>query len=461
MKSTLLLVLIVLLASDSNAREDHSEFIEGPFDSPQEVTDTCLGCHEEAGEQVMKTRHWNWLGSEFSSGERGVIRLGKQNLINNFCIAVTSNWPRCTSCHIGYGWKDESFDHSDPGNIDCLICHDQTGTYRKTPTGAGMPDPSVDLEAVAKSVGPSTRRNCGVCHFDGGGGSGVKHGDLDESMFNPARDLDVHMGGNDCECTACHQTEEHQILGAGHGSMAQDINHVACTDCHENDVHGKSVLTKHVNAVACETCHIPTFAREQPTKIWWDWSTAGQDRKSRKDEYGKETYSKKKGDFVWAKNVVPVYRWYKGEAEYYVQGDTFDPSTPVMINSIKGDIQDPSARIAPFKLMRGKQPYDSEHDYLIVPHLFGPEGFWKTFDWNSASEIGMKAAGLPYSGSYGFVETEMYWPINHMVMSADNALKCTNCHGKKGDHLLDWKKLGYPDDPMKKGGREKNGLIKD
>jgi len=27
--------------------------------------------------------------------------------------------------------------------------------------------------------------------------------------------------------------------------------------------------------------------------------------------------------------------------------------------------------------------------------------------------------------------------------------------------LLDWKKLGYPDDPMKKGSREKNGLIKD
>ena len=48
MKSTLLLVLIVLLASDSSAQKDHSEFIEGPFDLPQEVTDTCLGCHEEA-----------------------------------------------------------------------------------------------------------------------------------------------------------------------------------------------------------------------------------------------------------------------------------------------------------------------------------------------------------------------------------------------------------------------------
>ena len=33
--------------------------------------------------------------------------------------------------------------------IDCLVCHDTTGTYKKVPTGAGMPDPKVDLVAVA------------------------------------------------------------------------------------------------------------------------------------------------------------------------------------------------------------------------------------------------------------------------------------------------------------------------
>jgi hypothetical protein len=54
----------------------------------------------------------------------------------------------------------------------------------------------------------------------------------------------------------------------------------------------------------------------------------------------------------------------------------------------------------------------------------------------------------------------MFWPINHMVMSSDNALKCTSCHGKGGKNLLDWKALGYAGDPIKKGTREKNGLIK-
>jgi hypothetical protein len=45
-------------------------------------------------------------------------------------------------------------------------------------------------------------------------------------------------------------------------------------------------------------------------------------------------------------------------------------------------------------------------------------------------------------------------------MSADNALKCTSCHGKGGEGLLNWKELGYPDDPIKKSGRVKNKLIK-
>ncbi len=142
-----------------------------------------------------------------------------------------------------------------------------------------------------------------------------------------------------------------------------------------------------------------------------------------------------------------------------MQGDKFDPSKPLKINRIEGSIKDPSAKIAPFKLMRGKQPYDSKHNYLIVPHLYGPEGFWKTLDWNTASEIGMKAAGLPYSGSYGFVETEMYWPVNHQVAPKEKAIKCSACHTKRASHRLDWKALGYPGDPMNKGGRVKNGFI--
>jgi len=52
----------------------------------------------------------------------------------------------------------------------------------------------------------------------------------------------------------------------------------------------------------------------------------------------------------------------------------------------------------------------------------------------------------------------MWWPINHQVSPKTSALQCKDCHnqGKR----MDWAALGYPGDPMKKGSRVKNGLVK-
>lgn len=456
MKIKYFLIFILVIFSKSFS-QDHSDMIEGPFETPQEVTETCLTCHDEVGEEILQTSHWNWLNSDSTSGKP--IR-GKINMINNFCIAVPSNWPRCTSCHIGYGWENNDFDFSAQKNIDCLVCHEQTGTYVKSPTGAGYPEESVNLTAVAQSVGLPTIKNCGNCHFNGGGGSGVKHGDMDANLFEPDEEIDIHMGGMGFQCTECHVTANHQISGGSHGSLAAGTNLISCENCHAEDPHAKELLNKHYKSVACETCHIPTYARTEPTIMWWDWSKAGEDKEVTVDEFGKEIYNKKKGEFRWAKNVTPEYFWFNGSAEYYSFGDVVDPSDNVMLNKLNGDIKDPKAKISPFKVMRGKQPYDEINKYLIIPKLYGENGYWETFDWEKASEEGMKAVGLEFSDSVGFIETEMFWPINHMVMSADNALKCTTCHGKGGEHLLDWKRLGYTGDPIKKGTRETNGYIK-
>lgn len=456
MKIKLMVVLSIFFCIPLFAQEDHTEYIEGPFESPQEVTETCLMCHEGVGEEIMETRHWKWLGDEFETKHGEQIKLGKQNIINNFCIATSSNWPRCTSCHIGYGWEDENFDFEDANNIDCLVCHDQSGTYKKIPTGAGMPDESVDLVLAAQSVGPTSKANCGTCHFNGGGGTGVKHGDLDETLLDPSEELDVHMGGLGFECSECHAGESHQILGASHGSLQEGTNHFSCADCHTEEPHAKKILNKHTSSIACETCHIPSFAREMATKTYWDWSTAGLDKNVENDEFGMPNYNKKKGDFVWEMNVVPVYSWHNGKADYYQIGDEISPSNVVKLNSLLGSIKDPDSKITPFKLMKGKQIYDSQNNYLVVPKLFGEGGYWKTYDWNGAAELGMESVNLEYSGQYDFIETEMYWPINHMVAPADNSLSCTSCHGKKGKKRLDWEKLGYDTDPMKSGGRNNN-----
>jgi len=443
--STILFLSITIMG------QSHKDLIQGPFSTPQDVTKTCLTCHESAAKEIMKTGHWNWLNEKFVDNNQTVQR-GKKNFVNNFCLAIPSNYPRCTSCHIGYGWKDASFDFSKEENVDCLVCHDQSNTYNKTPTGAGMPDKNVDLLLSAQSVGKPTRTNCGACHFNGGGGTGVKHGDLDGSIINPDPSLDVHMGKLGFQCIDCHKTEQHKTMGASHGSMAANANHIYCTNCHQGEIHKNKTLNKHTTSVACETCHIPEFARVEPTKVWWDWSKAGEDRPESKDEFGKETYNKMKGEFKWAKNVIPTYKWYNGSANYYSFGDKINPSKIVMLNMPNGDIKDPKAKIAPFKVMRGKQIYDSQNNYLIIPKLFGEGGYWKNYDWNLASQLGMKEVNLPYSGTFAFVETEMYWPINHMVAPKENALKCISCHSKEG--RLDWKALGYSGDPMKVGGRK-------
>jgi hypothetical protein len=116
----------------------------------------------------------------------------------------------------------------------------------------------------------------------------------------------------------------------------------------------------------------------------------------------------------------------------------------------RGDIDEPP-RIFPFKLHVAKQPYDTGYNYLLAPITAGPDGYWTTFDWNSAFALAQQRIGLPYSGNYDFAETWMYWPTTHMVQPKENALQCNECHGADG--RLDWQALGYPGDPITWGGR--------
>ena len=129
--------LSALIGNSSGFANDHAE-MEGPFESPMEVTAMCLECHEDAAKEVMATTHWTWEKMQNIPG-KGMKMRGKKNAINNFCVSVGSNEPRCTSCHVGYGWKDDTFDFSDESRVDCLVCHDTTGTYKKPGAGAGMP----------------------------------------------------------------------------------------------------------------------------------------------------------------------------------------------------------------------------------------------------------------------------------------------------------------------------------
>ena len=470
MKKTMLTIALsgaaLVMAQAAMATNEYHQEIEGPFDDPSQVTQTCLECHEDASMEVMKTTHWTWSAKQEVDG-KGTQMLGKKNAINNFCISVESNWPRCTSCHVGYGWKDANFDFTDESKVDCLVCHDTTGTYKKPGPGAGMPagytgiakldKKKVDLVKVAQSAGKSTRANCVACYGFGGGGDNVKHGDIDSTIANPTMDIDFHMGTDSLNfsCQECHTTEAHQIKGNAMVVSPGGTNHISCTDCHDAEPHKSKGLNKHAASVACQTCHIPTYAKGKPTKTDWDWSTAGQDLHLPDDEYGLHTYVKKKGTFVWKKDIQPEYAWYNGSGGAYLRGEKMDPTKVTQINYPVGSKDDMNAKIYPFKVHRGKQIYDKKYNYFLTPKVWpaGEDkdaGFWKSFDWDAAVKAGVKHTGLKFSGDYGFAPTEMYWRLNHMVAPASEALQCRDCHGKKG--RLDWEALGYEGDPMKKRG---------
>lgn len=428
-----------------NPAVSHANLISGEFKTGQEVTAKCLTCHAEAAHEVTQTTHWTWKSKPSYDPVRGEeLAIGKANLLNNFCIGIQSNWQGCTKCHAGYGWADANFDFSDSANVDCLVCHDQSGAYAKT-TAGNVAD-GVDLLTAAKSVGIPTRQNCGGCHFNGGGGAAVKHGDLDESLYFPSEVVDVHMGRLNFQCVDCHLTSSHQIKGKAISVSPTNENQVACTDCHDKSAtHTDSRINSHLDTVACQTCHIPAGALRQPTKMEWDWSTAGQDLPEDPHEY-----LKIKGSFVYQSSFIPEYAWYNGTADHYLLGDKIDPTGRTPITKPRGSINDPNALIFPFKVHLAKQPYDAIYNYLLQPQTVGE--YWVNFDWEKALQSGAKATGIAYSGQYGFASTEMYWPTTHMVQPKENALQCADCHGE--GTRLDWAALGYPGDPMLWGGRK-------
>ena len=456
--------------SDSTA--DHSKFkeLQGPFSDGSEVTKACLHCHTEAGHQFMKSLHWNWEYTNPKTGQK----LGKHNLINNFCTNARGNEGMCAQCHAGYGWQDESFDRTNQNNIDCVVCHDRSGGYYKLPPSTGNKacavmfegKKAIDFAKVAQSVGLPARENCGSCHYFGGGGDGVKHGDLDTSLTHASKTLDVHMDekGLNFACTMCHVTHLHQVSGSRYNTVAKDTGGTGkpgirreaatCESCHSNAPHAKSTiigikLNDHTANVACQTCHIPAMARGGvATKVDWDWRTAGAVDKNgngyKVDGYvqgngeNRDTYKSIKGTFQYSENVIPEYRWFNGTVNYLTVDSHFDPSKePIEINALNGSNNDPDARIWPFKRMHTVQPYDKVNNTLVYMHLWGndpddKDAYWGNYDMGRAIAFGMKQFNKPYSGEYGFIQTYSYWPTTHMVAPKDKALDCQSCHAENG-----------------------------
>lgn len=454
---------------------DHSkhEALKKKFTSGPQITNACLSCHSEAEAQFHKTIHWKWLVSE-TENDKTIGKAGYS--LNNFCISTNKKEDNsCLACHPGWGTSTES--------INCMVCHGQKDinwdeafedmqyfmSESDEDSKAMAAELSSDIQLAAQAVGRPSRRNCGSCHFYGGGGDGVKHGDLDSSLAKPNKALDVHMGvdGQNFDCVRCHTTKLHNIAGrmytapayTDRKSLIEDdlTSKITCESCHTATPHKSgSKANDHTDKVACQSCHIPTMARVNPTKMSWDWSQAGRKKDGKsyktKDEFGKYDYMSIKGQMKWDKNIKPEYFWFNGSISSTSVRDTIDPGSTVAVSAPVGSRSDANARIYPFKIHRGVQPYDKVHKTLLAPLLSGNDGYWKTLDWDRALTSGQKALGLPYSGEFDFVESTYVFPTTHMVAPKDNVVSCNECHTANDGRLAKLAGFYMP-------GRDRSNLL--
>ena len=439
---------------------DHSQFkaLQQAFASGPEISKACISCHTKAADQLKKTLHWTWLDpnspKENQKGKAGYS-------LNNFCISANGmNDHHCNECHIGWNSQGKK------AAIDCLRCHGQKKinweelfedykyfTESKDPEeNALAKDAQAEIQQAAQSVGRPTRKNCGSCHFSGGGGDGVKHGDLDPSLITPNRELDVHMGydGQDFECTRCHTTIAHRVAGRIYGTPASKnrlslLEHdlepkIMCESCHSNTPHkSNSKMNDHTDKVACQSCHVPEVAKILSVQVWWDWSKAGNKKDGKpydvEGPFGKPVYQSTRGETKWEKNVIPKYLWFNGSIQGATAKDIIDPTKLVKLAWPDGDRNDKNARIFPFNVHLGKQPYDTVNKTMATPLLSGEHGYWTTFDWQDAIQRGANYLDLPFSGKIDFVETGYVFPSTHMVAPKENALECNQCHTRPESRL--------------------------
>jgi len=466
MKLTLIAVTAVFAAAApavaaAGSHDDYFEHYEG--------TKTCLECHQDEAEAFFHSQHYQWRGSTPNIVNSGGKLLGKLELINDFCTSpagpqwigqVKSDDGRvlargCSACHAGKGLlPSKEISDEQLENIDCLVCH--ASGYRRdlyAKEGGGFEWKPIlwknqeGMDIVSKRISAPDRVMCLRCHSASGGGPNYKRGDLEYTLAKPSRDYDVHMGvdGEDMRCIDCHAGENHRVKGRGVDLSASDSpDKLSCDGaCHGSAPHQSARLNKHAQRVYCATCHIPTFARSEPTDMRRDWSETH--------------YSDEKGKYVYQvtleSDVVPIYAWFNGKS--WVQ----QPGEPVRRNERRevtmvlpeGSIEDPQAKIFPFKLHRAVLPILSDKEWLLP---IATEEVYYDGDVDAA----VRHAGKYYYGlddiKYEWTDTVRYMGIFHEVVPKEKALSCRDCHSTRG--RMPWKALGYDGDPMKSAKTSKD-----
>lgn len=416
-----------LTGRPATAAEAHRNLTQ-PLNSGREVTRTCLACHPAVGQDLLHSSHWTWSRPRIIDGQKEAY--SKFEGLTTFAISASGNPTHCLGCHISQ--DPAGVKENDMEGIDCLVCHDTTGRYRRGQNN--------DYLFLARNAGRPEPRNCTTCH-------GRDCGLTGSTSQGPSRiNDDIHLASERIAftCQNCHPAGEHHRI-----QRVPTDDRVAaargCQACHGQAPHQRVRLNEHGRKISCQTCHIPRFGRTAPAPVTWNWVMGNRTGTvSRLLADGRKDIALDHNGFTLARNIEPQYFWSDGSELLYRRGTRIRPEQLTAIQQPAP--RSPQAKITPFSAVYVTQLYDVRYRYLISLKL--ADTLMRLFSekpWDDTAREGMNSIRLPYSGALGFTTTVTYRAVNHGVTTTDQALDCLDCHGQRG--RMDWQRLGYDQDP--------------
>lgn len=418
-------ILISCRPAPATAEGSHLK-IRGPFSSLAQVNIQCVECHKQQADDVRKSVHWSWRRERIVNGV--TVLSSMNNDLSRFAIVAANNQKVCHKCHLSAIPGTAPSANNESATINCLICHDTTGTY----------GPGVQLSAlvrIAQTVGRPSVRNCRACHDK-------ECGLAPETSRSPIKD--IHMQRYGFTCRKCHPGNGRHDFNRSISDSGSRQKATGCISCHGKNSHTLARLNQHSILIACQSCHIPEYGNNGPVVASWNWLLDS----SAYTLYRKNNILFSGNGFIRGENIAPIYFWDDGSDTLYTRGDRILPEHTTRLQG--PGPRTPASKIMPFTMHTGTQPYDKKYRYLLSPKLFGSRApFFKGTDFNAAVIEGMRELRLPYSGQYGITTTVAFSRLNHGVVQAGEALDCLDCHGR--DTRFNWHELGYEQDPWTDG----------
>lgn len=429
----------------------------------EDYPQNCLSCHADKAAEMMDSVHYKWTGTAMENVS-GPDEQGKlTNAINTFCINIKGDWPVCGKCHAGRGLEPND-PVADATNVDCLMCHSEEYALLRTRIGSGEGSMTVETptDSMVQNIHLPNNANCLKCHAYGGGGDGVKRGDIANALAtntDPHYDVHMNVNGANVKCIDCHHWENHKVTGRGNDLRPTDsLESMTCVECHAGkaDVggryseggHGDYRISKHTDVVACQSCHIPKYGKtETETHRSWMLKHDGRDATTctEADPCPGHPYLTKDS------NLVPTYKFWSGASDVYTLGE----SSSAILNSATGIYEtanpvgaafDGVSMLYPFKNKTSESFNLPEYDMLLpVDTYVMLKG---TGNINDGIASGLANLGLPVDSQVDMVTSDTNMLITHGVEPKSAALNCTDCHNMNGTTpsgygRVDFEELGY------------------